>query len=102
MKKLYVLVNKDLPCSLPAVQAGHAVAEFCLRHAQAREWDNQYLIFLEVYNQKQLEHWKFKFEKRNIDISLFKEPDINNVMTAFCGLIDDVDAGFLGELQLLT
>jgi hypothetical protein len=32
MKKLYVLIRKDLDPSYQAVQAGHAVAEWLLQH----------------------------------------------------------------------
>jgi hypothetical protein len=102
MKKLYVIVNKDIPCSLPAVQAGHVVAEFCLKNINAKEWNNSYLIYLEVHNESQLKYWRFKFHKRNIDITSFREPDINNNITAFCALLDEEEAKFLSKLNLLT
>lgn len=102
MKRLYVIVNKNIPCSLPAVQAGHVVAEFCLKNTKAKEWNNSYLIYLEVYDEFQLKYWMFKFHKRNIDITTFREPDINNNITSFCGLLEEEDAGFLSKLNLLT
>jgi hypothetical protein len=102
MKRLYVLVNKNLPCSLPAVQAGHVVAEFCLRSPQAMEWNNEYLIYLEVYSFMELENWEFNFFKRDIPVTRFFEPDMGNDMTAICALIADEDVGFLGKLNLLT
>lgn len=101
MKKLYVLVRKNLPCSAPSVQAGHAVAEFCLKSPFAREWNNQTLIYLEVPSLDNLLYWIFKFQRRNIQINFFKEPDINNEITAFCGLVDEEEAGFLSDLNLL-
>jgi hypothetical protein len=99
--KLYVLVRKDLECSTPAVQAGHVVAEFCLDSDLNVVWNNNYLIYLEVPDLEHLEYWMFKFQKRNIPISYFKEPDLNYEITAFCGLVDDEDAGFLSDLKLL-
>lgn len=101
MKKLYVIVNKNIPCSLPAVQAGHVVAEFCLKNEKAKEWNNSYLIYLEVYSEAQLKYWRFKFHKRNIDITVFREPDIDNSVTAFCALLDEKETAFLRKLKLL-
>jgi DUF1365 family protein len=99
--RLYVLVRKDLLCSSPAVQAGHIVAQFCLYSTDAWSWQNQYLIYLGVDNSKDLKKWMFKFQRRNIDIYNFQEPDLNNEITGFCGLVDEESAGFLNKLDLL-
>jgi len=99
--KLYVLVRKDLDYSSPAVQAGHATAEFCLRSRFSTIWNNHILVYLQVENLKKLKNWLFKFEKRNIETSVFYEPDLNNEMTAFCALVNEEDSGFLSSLNLL-
>jgi len=96
-----VIVRKDLSYSSPAVQAGHVIAEFCLHHLQSRIWNNHTLIYLEVNNLDELDRWMFKFEKRNIDISFFEEPDLNYELTAICGLVDEGEEGFLSDLNLL-
>lgn len=99
--RLYILVRKDLTYSSAGVQAGHATASFCLSSSLAKEWNNRYLIYLEVKNLEELNYWVFKFEKRNIEIFKFHEPDLNNEMTAFAGLVDDDTSGFLSGLNLL-
>lgn len=99
--KLYVLVRKDLDYSSPAVQAGHSVAEFCLHSRFSHDWNNHTLVYLQIDNLKKLKNWLFKFEKRNIETSVFYEPDLNNEMTAFCGLVSEKDSGFLSSLNLL-
>ena len=83
--KMYVIVRKDLPGAQPAVQAGHALAEYLLEHSYTdHKWNNGTLIYLAVDNENELEYWydrtneatKGKFEG-------FWEPDIGNQMTAF-------------------
>ncbi len=104
--RLYVIVRKNLLCSSPAVQAGHIVAEFCLNSPDAKLWDNQYLIYLEVPDTDQLYGVMFSFERRDIDIYMFHEPDNypfgDDLLTGICGLIDEEDAGFLSDLEMLT
>ncbi len=66
-----------------AVQAGHAVAEFLLSH---NIWKNSTLIYLGVKNENELEKWKYKIRK--FPHSVFREPDIDNEMTAIAVMAD--------------
>jgi len=63
------------------VQAGHAVAEFCLRSPFSR-WENGTLIYLGVKGLTQLERIKYKLEQEDIKLIEFREPDLNNEITA--------------------
>jgi hypothetical protein len=79
--KLYVLVRKDLSIAQRAVQAGHAVAEFCLRSPFSR-WTNGTLVYLGVKGLTQLERIKYQLKEQGIGFIEFNEPDINNETTA--------------------
>lgn len=97
MKKLYVIVRKDLSISQRAVQAGHAVAEFLL-HGPFSRWNNGTLIYLGVKGLIQLENLKQRFEKENIPYIEFKEPDLDNQITA---LATDIHSKHVERLNLL-
>lgn len=89
--RLYVLVREDLSPSQQAVQAGHAIAQWCLEeagryHWDGREvrslpwrWENRTLVLLAVRDEAELREWHGQFE----DAVAFYEPDIDNQMTAF-------------------
>jgi hypothetical protein len=94
-KRLYVIVRKDLPKSYRAVQAGHAVAEWLL-HDQT--WKNETLIYLGVQDEKELSSWVDKLDFKNIKWVGFKEPDINNELTAIATICND---GVFNKLKLL-
>ena len=81
MKKLYVIVRRDLSHSQRAVQGGHALAQYLLDNPQV-DWDNGTLIFLGVKNEIQLHNWYYKLLDQDIKCSQFYEPDIGNEMTA--------------------
>ena len=53
--KLYVLVRGDLSKSQQAVQAGHAIAEWC-RQGYYSNWDGV-LIYLKVRDEKELKNY---------------------------------------------
>lgn len=99
--KVYVLVRKDLERSSPAVQSGHALAEFCLNSKLSKEWNNHTLIYLQVPDLEKLEEFEHKFKEKEIEVSTFFEPDLNNQLTAICGLVNIDESGFLKELKLL-
>lgn len=83
-QKLFVLIRKDLPAAVQAVQAGHAVAEFCKRWQffGNTDWNNETLIYLSVQDEAHLELWKFKLDSRGREYAEFREPDLNDQVTA--------------------
>jgi peptidyl-tRNA hydrolase len=94
-----VITRKDLSCSSAAVQAGHALAEFCLNSSKSREWNNHVLIYLGVDNKKELEKICYKLERKNIEYFKFREPDHNNEITSISVLLDN--SLFFSKLSLL-
>lgn len=80
MNRLYVLTRKDLPGSQPAVQAGHAVAEWLLHDSTS--WKNEYLIYLCVDNEDDLKYWGDHLTRKRIKWIGFREPDKNNELTS--------------------
>jgi len=74
-------VRKDLSIPQMAVQAGHALAAYLL-HSHFSRWQNETLIYLGVKNLSQLERLKYKLELEAIDYVEFREPDLNNEVTA--------------------
>lgn len=82
MRRLYVLVSNELSPVYGCVQAGHAVAQWLLEHKDSGSWKNEYLIYLYA----DLKEWKQKLQDK--DISCFKEPDLDNKLTAIA-LVSD-------------
>lgn len=103
MKKLFILVRKDLKRSSPAVQAGHAVAQFMLEYPNS-EWKNGYLIYLKVRDLAELKYWKGQAMTCTINkilqVSDFSEPDLNNELTAVAIYGTDMNF-FNSSLRLL-
>lgn len=98
MNKLYVLIRKDLTTSQQAVQAGHAVAEYLLK-TKNNKWTNGTLIYLGVPNGKKLKSWCDKLNFLDISYVCFKEPDLNNEITALAVIPED--ANIFKNLQLI-
>lgn len=96
--KLYVIVRKDLTPSQRAVQAGHALAEYLIHGSFLRQWKNETLIYLGIKGLKQLENLKWKFQRNNIKFVEFREPDLNNEITA---IATDETTSFVERLNLL-
>ena len=76
-KRLYVLIDKSLEPVYGCVQGGHAVAQWLLEHPQ-QTWNNSYLIYLKC----NLYSMRRRLVKFNKDFSEFREPDLNNKLTA--------------------
>lgn len=85
-EKLYVLVRSDLSKSQQAVQAGHAVAEWLLKHRSCQchcsTWANGVLVYLKVRNEAELLEWSSRINSKTGCTSSFTEPDLNESLTA--------------------
>ena len=95
-----------------AVQAGHAVAEWCLWQKawkderdsgsveyQKDNWENGTLVYLEVQNEEQLSEWRNKILDAGINMVEFKEPDMDDKLTA---IACHCDGSLFKRLRLLT
>lgn len=76
-KRLYVIIDKSLDSVYGCVQGGHAVAQWLLEHPN-QDWNNSYLIYLRA----NLFSMKRRLTRIGKDFSEFKEPDLNNKLTA--------------------
>lgn len=68
-----------------SVQAQHALAEFIFQYPEiSKEWfqRSNYLGFLSVQNEEDLIKLISKAQEKNIKFSVFREPDIDNQITA--------------------
>jgi peptidyl-tRNA hydrolase len=68
-----------------AVQSTHAAINFCFEHrSRAGPWfeNSNYLVQLSVNNEKELLKLIEKCEKMGLTYTVFKEPDLNDSMTA--------------------
>jgi hypothetical protein len=69
------------------VQAAHAAVQFGFEHPEIHfEWysNSNYLGFLSVENEAELIDLIDKCNELNIKLSVFREPDIDNQITAIC------------------
>ena len=84
-EKLRVVSRRDLPIPYQAVQSGHAAIDFQHEHPElAKEWQTKsnYLAFLTVADEEQLIKLISKAILTGIKHTVFREPDIDNQITA--------------------
>ena len=84
MQRLYVLIDNKLDSIYGCVQGGHVVAQWLLNHPN-QNWNNNYLIYVSA----DVLRWKEKLDVLEIDYTEFKEPDLNNQITALAVLNND-------------
>ena len=83
--KLRTITRSDLPIGYQAVQSAHAAIQFQHEYPEeAKEWytKSNYLIFLSVKDENELKNFIRKLENERVKFSVFREPDINNQITA--------------------
>ena len=84
-EKLRVVTRRDLSLPTQAVQSAHAAIDFQHAHPkEATDWQTKsnYLALLTVANEEELYKLIDKATIRGIKYTIFREPDINNEITA--------------------
>ena len=84
-QKLVIITRRDLHPGYQAVQSAHAGIDFQHEYPEiAKKWNTQsnYLIILSVENEEQLFLCLEKFKHYNLKTTSFREPDIDNQLTA--------------------
>ena len=84
-EKLRVVSRRDISFGYQAVQSGHALVQFQHEHPiKSKDWyhNSNYLAFLTVKDEEELEKLIRKAEAKEIKHSIFREPDIGNEITA--------------------
>lgn len=80
---MYVIVRRDLSETYRMVQGAHALAQYAMdNRLKFEKWNNEYLIYLSVFNLLELENLYAKLLGNRKICSCFKEPDLYGHMTA--------------------
>ena len=83
--KLYVITRADLEPGYQAVQSMHALRQFTAEHPEIDKiWFEQsnYLGLLSVKNEEELSQLVAQATNHGINFSIFREPDVDNQITA--------------------
>ena len=83
--KLRIVSRRDLPIGTQALQSGHAAIDFQHDYPEiAKEWQTKsnYLVFLTVADEEELIKLITKAILSGIKHTVFREPDLNNQITA--------------------
>jgi peptidyl-tRNA hydrolase len=85
MKRLYLVVRADLPPGQQAVQACHALREFVEDHPDTdRSWfhESNTLVLLSAPDERAITRLGMKAVRAGVPCSEFREPDLDNAVTA--------------------
>lgn len=83
--KLYIVVRGDISAGYQCAQSVHAAFAFASEHGEATyNWmtKSNYIAVLNSKNEKELYNLIARAKEHNIKFSVFREPDINNEITA--------------------
>lgn len=100
-KRLYILIRNDLSNAQKAVQAGHAIAQWMIEHHSKKEWNNNTLIYLTIPNEQDLTDWFEIAKMKQLQCSCFREPDMNDQMTAIAILADEKSKKMFAKLPMM-
>jgi len=80
-----VITRSDLEPGYQMVQSSHAAIQYVFEHPEcAKNWfeNSNYLGFLSVMNEQELIALSEQAAEKDIKFSIFREPDIDNAITA--------------------
>lgn len=83
--KLYVIVRGDIPPGLQIAQSCHVCFEFQKNHIELTKlWNEEsnYIVILSCKDEEAINKLIHKAERKNIRFSIFREPDLDNQITA--------------------
>ena len=84
-EKLYIVTRRDLSPGLQAAQVAHAAFQFGYEHRPlAHAWlrESNFLVILSTEDEEELTLLGKKAETLNLPVSWFREPDIEDEVTA--------------------
>ena len=103
VSKLTTISRRDLTPGQQAVQASHAALDFTFSHPrEAAEWHkhSNYLINLSVADEAHLESLSANLRLAGIKVTEFREPDLDDQLTAIAFLSDEKTKKFTSGLPL--
>ena len=80
-----VVTRRDLDPGYQLVQSAHAIANFVIYNpVEAKKWheESNYIVSLSTENEQSLKNLISKLESKEITHVVFREPDIDNQITA--------------------
>ncbi len=103
-EKLRVITRRDLSIGTQATQAAHAAIDFQHQHpVEAKEWQTKsnYLVLATVADESELIRLITKAILTGIKHTVFREPDINNEITAIAFEPSDASRRLTSSCPLL-
>ena len=93
--RLYVLISNELDPIYGAVQGGHAIAQWMIEHHDNLYWKNETVVYLSCDIEKML------YLLENQDITIFREPDLDNKITSIAVVENPYNKRMFRNLKLL-
>ena len=101
--KLYVVVRADLTFGQQSSQIVHAQIQFGFEHSDIfKEWFaiSNYICLLQIPNEEELFNLTCKAKELGIKYSEFREPDLEDSLTAICLAPGKISKKLVSKLKL--
>lgn len=85
MMKMYVVVRSDLSPGLQIAQSCHALQLFAYQYNEITSYwykESNNLVVLQAPNKEELARLGYELSKKGVEVSMFREPDLDNELTA--------------------